>query len=112
MSQQMRDPAATAKARQRGMSVLDRLAEEQRIEEEKEEARRPRVVARRSQSVPRSRDKHGGEEARGRGRQRVNEAVTRKGGGPVALQQRSRSLVAKKNYRRSVVVSSVAPAGG
>ena len=29
-----------------------------------------------------------------------------------ALQQRSRSLVAKKNYRRSVVVSSVAPAGG
>ena len=62
--------------------------------------------------MPRSREKHGGEEARGRGRQRVNEAGTRKGGGPDALQQRSRSLVAKKNYRRSVVVTSVAPAGG
>eukprot|EP00966_Prymnesium_polylepis_P248554 5746919-Prymnesium_polylepis.1 len=42
----------------------------------------------------------------------MNEAGVRKDGGPDALLQRSRSLVAKKNYRRSVVVRSVAPAGG
>ena len=80
MSQQMRDPAATAKARQRGISVLERLAEEQRIAEEKEEARRPRARARRSQSAPpKDKDKNGGEAARGRGRQRINEAGRRKG---------------------------------
>ena len=67
----------------------------------------------RSQSAPpKDRDKNGGEAARGRGRQRINEAGRRKEGGSDALQQRSRSLVAKKDYRRSVVVSSVAPAGG
>ena len=113
MSKSMRDPAATAKQRQRGPTVLERQAVEQRIEEEKAEARRPRTPTKRSQSAPcRDRDKHGGEEARGRGRQRINEAGGRKDGGPDALQRRSRSLVAKKNYRRSVVVSSVAPAGG
>ena len=112
-SEHVRDPAATAKARQRGISVLERLAEEQRIAEEKEEARRHRARARRSQSAPpKDRDKNGGEAARGRGRQRINEAGRRKEGGSDALQQRSRSLVAKKDYRRSVVVSSVAPAGG
>ena len=111
MSNVMSDPAATAKRRQKGLSVLDRLAEEQRIAEEKEEARRPRAKAKRSQSEPR-REEHGGEEARGRGRQRINEAGTRKDGGADALQRRSRSLVAKKNFRRSVVVNAVAPAGG
>ena len=92
-SEHVRDPAATAKARQRGISVLERLAEEQRIAEEKEEARRPRARARRSQSAPpKDRDKNGGEAARGRGRQRINvEAGRRKEGGSDALQQRSRS---------------------
>ena len=36
MSEHMRDPAAAAKARQRGPTVLERQAEEQRIEAEKE----------------------------------------------------------------------------
>ena len=53
MSNVMSDPAATAKRRQKGLSVLDLLAEEQRIAEEKEEARRPRAKAKRSQSEPR-----------------------------------------------------------
>ena len=95
--------------------MLERLLKEQQIEEDREEARRPRGAAKRSQSVPPSnRDNNGGEAARGRGRQRVNEIGRRKEGegGMDALQQRSRALVAKKNYRRSVVVSSVAPAGG
>ena len=107
-SEEVRDPAATVKARQRGQSVLERRAEEQRVEQEKEEARRPRAEAKRSPSAtPVGRDKNGGEDARGRGRQRINEAGNREQGGADALQQRSRSLVAKKNYRRSVVVSSV-----
>eukprot|EP00966_Prymnesium_polylepis_P189289 4385515-Prymnesium_polylepis.1 len=75
--------AVTGKARQRGISVLERRAEEQRIENEKEEARRPRAQgqARRSQSAPpKNRDKNGGEAARGRGRQRINEIGRRKEG--------------------------------
>ena len=52
MSEQIRDPAAAAKKRQRGLTVLERQAEEQRIESEKEAARRPRAAAKRSQSVP------------------------------------------------------------
>jgi hypothetical protein len=112
-SEQVRDPAATAKKRQRGLTVLEREAEKERIAAEKEEARRPRAKAKRSQSAPPAdRDRYGGEAARGRGRQRMNETGRRKEGGQDALQQRSRSLVAKKNYRRSIVVSSVAPAGG
>ncbi len=100
-SEHMRDPAAAARNRKRGITVLERLAEEQRIEQEKEEARRPRAKAKRSQSAaPCRRDKNGGEDARGRGRQRINEAGARKEGGADALQQRSRSLVAKKNYRQ------------
>jgi len=112
-SEQVRDPAATAKNRKRGLTVLERQAQEQRIEEQKEDARRPRAKAKRSESAPPgNRDKHGGEDARGRGRQRMNEAGSRKEGGPDALQQRSRSLLGKRNHRRSVVVRSVAVAGG
>ena len=116
MSIEMRDPAAAAKARQRGMSVLERLAEEDRIVAEKEEVRRSRAKARRSKSAPPSgagRDKNGGEEARGRGRQRINEAGRRQSdAGALQLQRRSRSLMSKKNYRRSALVNAVAPAGG
>ena len=39
MSEQIRDPAAAAKKRQRGLTVLERLAEAERIEAQKEEAR-------------------------------------------------------------------------
>ena len=45
MSEQVRDPAAAAKARQRGLTVLERKAEEQRIAAEKEDARRPRAAS-------------------------------------------------------------------
>ena len=116
MSIEMRDPAAAAKARNRGMSVLERLAEEDRIVAEKEEVRRSRAKARRSKSAPPSgagRDKNGGEEARGRGRQRINEAGRRQSdAGALQLQRRSRSLMSKKNYRRSALVNAVAPARG
>ena len=97
------------------MSVLERLSEEDRIAAEKEEARRPRVKAKRSQSAlpGASRDKNGGDAARGRGRQRINEAGRRQAdAGALQLQRRSRSLMSKKDFRRSVVVNSVAPAGG
>ena len=43
-SMSMRDPAAAAKARQRGPNVLERIAAAQRIEEAKEVARRPKVI--------------------------------------------------------------------
>ena len=115
MSESMRDPAAAAKARKRGRTVLERQAEEQRMDSEKEESRRPRAARRRSQSAPRAggRHKNGGEDARGRGRQRVNEAGRRQSeAGALQVQQRSSSLMSKKDYRRSVVVNSVAPAGG
>ena len=42
----------------------------------------------------------------------MNVSGVQKGGGPDALQQRSRSLLGKRNHRRSVVVRSVAAAGG
>ena len=116
MAENMRDPAAAAKARQRGLTVLERQAdEEQRIEAEKEEARRPRAAGKRSQSAPRGcgRDKNGGDEARRRGRQRINEAGRlQSDAGALQLQRRSRSLMSKKDYRRTVVVNAVAPAGG
>ena len=66
--EQMREPAAASKARERGLSVLERQAEAECIAAAKDAARRPR--AKRSKSVPRgsgSRDKNGGDEARGRG---------------------------------------------
>ena len=115
MSEQMRDPASAAKGRQRGLTVLERQAEADRIQAEKEEARRPRAKAKRSQSASRGadRDRNGGEEARGRCRQRINEAGRRQAdAGALQLQRRSRSLMSKKDYRRSVVINSVAPAGG
>ncbi len=116
MSEHMKDPAAAAKARQRGLSVLERQEEVERIEAEKEAARRPR-----SQSAPRGRpgkdhdkDKYGGEEARGRGRQRIYESGLRKDGGAdvLQLQRRSKSLMSKKKYRRSLLVNTIGPAGG
>ena len=55
MSKEMKDPAAAAKSRQRGLTVLERQAEAERIEAEKEAARRPRQAAKRSQSLPRTR---------------------------------------------------------
>ena len=62
--------------------MLEHEAEKERIAAEKEEARRPRAKARRSQSAPPAdRDKYGGEEARGRVRQRMNEAGRRKKAG-------------------------------
>ena len=121
MSKEMKDPAAAAKSRQRGLTVLERQAEAERIEAEKEAARRPRQAAKRSQSLPRTRpvadkekDKHGGEQARGRGRQRINESGLRKDGGAdvLQLQQRSKSLMSKKKWRRSMVVNTIGPAGG
>jgi hypothetical protein len=44
----------------------------------------------------------------------MNASGLRKDGGAdvMQLQQRSRSLMSKKNYRRSIVVNAVAPAGG
>ena len=49
-SEVVKAPAKAAKERQRGISVLDRLREQERIEAEKEAAQRPRKV--RSQSQP------------------------------------------------------------
>ena len=121
MSEHMKDPAAAAKARQRGRTVLERQAEAERIEAEKEAEKRPRRAAKRSQSLPRTRpvadkekDKHGGEQARGRGRQRINESGLRKDGGAdvLQLQMRSRSLMSKKKWRRSLLINTIGPAGG
>eukprot|EP00966_Prymnesium_polylepis_P183603 4255288-Prymnesium_polylepis.1 len=85
MTSDMKDPAAAAKARQRDITVLERQAEVERIEAEKEAARRPHDRSRRSQSTPRGRpgkgddkDEYGGEDARSRGRQRINESGLRK----------------------------------
>ena len=115
----MKDPAAAAKSRQRGLTVLELQAEAERIEAEKEAARRPHDLLRRSQSTPRGRpaedkDKNGGDAARSRGRQRINESGLRKDGGAdvLQLQRRSRSLMSKKKWRRSLVVNSVGVAGG
>jgi hypothetical protein len=77
MSEEMRSPASSAKKRQRGLSVLDRQAEEQRIQEDKEDSRRHRSAQQRSQSVPPA-----AEAERGRGRKRMNEAGTRKDAAP------------------------------
>eukprot|EP00966_Prymnesium_polylepis_P100618 2330544-Prymnesium_polylepis.1 len=55
-------------------------------------ARRPRAKAKRSQSASRGaeRDRNGGEEARGRVRQRINEAGRRQAdAGALQLQRRS-----------------------
>ena len=121
MSKEMKDQAAAAKSRQRGLTVLERQAEAERIEAEKEAEKRQRRAAKRSQLLPRTRpvadkekDKHGGEQARGRGRQRINESGLRKDGGAdvLQLQQRSKSLMSKKKWRRSMVVNTIGPAGG
>ena len=61
---EMKSVAQSAKDRQRGLSVLERQAEEERIAAEKEAARRQRKAARRSQSTPPQKDKNGGELAR------------------------------------------------
>ena len=106
----MKSAATAAKARERGLTVLERQAEADRVVAEKEAVRRPRAAARRSQSTPPQKDKNGGEQARGRGRQRINQTSGRSGSG--MLERRSRSLMSKKDLRRSVVVNSVAPAGG
>ena len=110
-SEEVKAPAKAAKERQRGISVLERLREQERIEAEKDAAKRPGKV--RSQSQP-PKDTNGGEGERGRGRQRINESGLRKDGGVdvMQLQRRSRSLMSKKNWRRSVLVNSVGPAGG
>ena len=47
----MCDPAAAAKARQRGLTVLERQEQNERIAAEKEEARRPNAVRVRRQSA-------------------------------------------------------------
>ena len=117
MSEQVRDPSKAAKARQRGLTVLERLLAEETAAAEKEEARRL-SRPRRALSVPRAqqgadKDANGGEGERGRGRQRINESGQRADGADVMqLQRRSRSLMSKKNWRRSVVVNSIGPAGG
>ena len=92
--------------------LLERQAEEERIAAEKEAARRPRKAARRSQSTPPQKDKNGGELARGRGRQRINQTIGRSSGGSGMLERRSRSLMSKKDFRRSGLINSVVPAGG
>ena len=109
---EMKSAAQSAKDRQRGLSVLERQAEGERIAAEKEAARRQRKAARRSQSTPPQKDKNGGELARGRGRQRINQTIGRSSGGSGMLERRSRSLMSKKDFRRSVLVNAVAPAGG
>jgi hypothetical protein len=113
----MRSPASSAKKRQRGLSVLDRQAEEQRIQEDKEDARRHRSAQQqRSQSVPPA-----AEAERGRGRKRMNEAGrgTRKDGGADVMQLQRRSTSQplahgeeRLQAERSVVVNGLAPAGG
>ena len=105
MSEQVRDPSKAAKARQRGLTVLERLLAEETAAAEKEEARRL-SRPRRALSVPRAqqgadKDANGGEGERGRGRQRINESGQRADGADVMqLQRRSRSLMSKKNWRR------------
>ena len=109
---EMKSAAQSANDRQRGLSVLERQAEGERIAAEKEAARRQRKAARRSQSTPPQKDKNGGELARGSGRQRINQTIGRSSGGSGMLERRSRSLMSKKDFRRSVLVNAVAPAGG
>ena len=80
---------------------------------EQEAARRPRSHSV-TQKATAEKDKYGGESERGRGRQRMNESGLRGDGGAdvLQLQRRSKSLMSKKEYRRSVIVNAVAPAGG
>ena len=115
---EVKAPAKAAKARERGLSVLERRLAEEKAEAEKQAARRAAQPPR-SKSVPRAhkepdKDKNGGEGERGRGRQRMNESGQRKDGGAdvMQLQRRSRSLMAKKDWRRSLLVNSIGPAGG
>ena len=91
---EMKSAATAAKSRERGLTVLERQAEQaERDAAEKEAARRPRATARRSQSAPPQKDKNGGELARGCGRQRINQTIGRSSGGSGMLERRSRSLM-------------------
>ena len=94
-SEEVKAPAKAAKERQRGISVLERLREQERIEAEKDAAKRPGKV--RSQSQP-PKDTNGGEGERGRGRQRINESGLRADGGVdvMQLQRCSRSADVKE----------------
>ena len=72
---EVKAPAKAAKARERGLSVLERRLAEEKAEAEKQAARRAAQPPR-SKSVPRAhkepdKDKSGGEGERGRSRQRM-----------------------------------------
>eukprot|EP00966_Prymnesium_polylepis_P128824 2979510-Prymnesium_polylepis.1 len=88
------------------------MAEEKAAADKEAALRPPRSKSATPAARSGKKDKNGGDDARGRGRQRMNVSGMRREGAVDALQRRSRSLMQKKDFRRSLIVNAVAPAGG